>query len=133
EIKDEFKQMEGDPLVKSMRRRFGQKILQKKRLDHAVLASEVVVVNPTHYAVALRYEQEADEAPKVMAKGRNERALRIKEMAKHYDIPIVENPPLARALYAAAEEDQYIPPEMYEAVAELLAYLYKLKEEGRAA
>lgn len=133
EIKDEYKQMEGDPLVKSQRRRFAQKLTQQKRLDHSVLASDVVVTNPTHYAVALRYESKSDEAPKVMAKGMRKRALRIRELAKHYDIPVIENPPLARALYAGAEEDQFIPPELYEAVAELLAYLYKIKEEKKVA
>jgi flagellar biosynthetic protein FlhB len=133
EIKDEYKQMEGDPQVKGQRRRFAQKILQKKRLDHAVLSADVVVTNPTHYAVALSYKADNDEAPKIMAKGMRKRALKIREYATHYDIPIIENPPLARALYAAAEEDQFIPPELYEAVAELLAYLYKLKEDQKAA
>lgn len=133
EIKDEYKQMEGDPLVKSMRKRFAQKLTQQKRLDHSVLASDVVVTNPTHYAVALRYQANSDEAPKIMVKGMRKRALRIRELAKHYDIPVIENPPLARALYAGAEEDQFIPPELYEAVAELLAYLYKIKEEKKVA
>lgn len=133
EIKDEYKQMEGDPQVKGQRRRFAQKILQKKRLDHAVLSADVVVTNPTHYAVALSYKADSDEAPKIMAKGMRKRALKIREYAAHYEIPIIENPPLARALYAGAEEDQFIPPELYEAVAELLAYLYKLKEDQKAA
>lgn len=133
EIKDEYKQMEGDPLVKSQRRRFGQDLLRRKRLDHAVLSSDVVVTNPTHYAVALRYDTEAEDAPRVMAKGRNKRAFRIREFAEHYNVPIIENPPLARALYSGAEEDEVIPPELYEAVAELLAYLYKLKDEQEAA
>jgi flagellar biosynthetic protein FlhB len=133
EIKDEFKQMEGDPLVKGQRRRFAQQILKRKRLDHAVLSSDVVVTNPTHYAIALRYDTEAEDAPRLMAKGRNKRAFRIRELADHYDVPIIENAPLARALYAGAEEDELIPPELYEAVAELLAYLYKLRDQQKVA
>lgn len=129
EVKDEFKQMEGDPHVKGQRRQFGMKLRQQKRLDHAVLSSDVVVTNPTHYAVALKYDPESSEAPMVVVKGQRLRALRIKELAKHYGIPIVENVPVARALFATAEEDDYIPADMYRAVAEILAYVYKLKNK----
>ncbi|MCC5926841.1 MAG: flagellar biosynthesis protein FlhB [Bacteroidetes bacterium] len=129
EVKDEFKQMEGDPHVKAKRKRFGMQLRQKKRLDHAVLASDVVVTNPTHYAVALKYDPEQNEAPIVMAKGQRKKALKIRELATKYGIPIVENKPVARALFATAEEDQYIPGDMFRAVAEILAYVYKLKQK----
>ncbi|MEO1022058.1 MAG: flagellar biosynthesis protein FlhB [Bacteroidota bacterium] len=129
EIKDEFKQMEGDPQVKGQRKKFGMKLMRRKRLDHAVLSSDVVVTNPTHYAVALRYDPETSGAPIVMAKGQRLKALRIKELAKEYGIPIVENIPVARALFATAEEDEFIPADMYRAVAEILAYVYKIKNK----
>lgn len=132
EVKDEFKQMEGDPQVKGWRRRFGMKLRSQKRMDHAVLASDVVVANPTHYAVALKYSPEQNGAPIVMVKGQRLRALRIKELANHYGIPIVENKPVARALFATAEEDQFIPEALYRAVAEILAYVYKLKTKQNA-
>jgi flagellar biosynthetic protein FlhB len=129
EVKDENKQMEGDPTVKSQRRRKAMEMSQKRRLDHAVLQSDVVVVNPTHYAVALQYDPEVNEAPIMMAKGMRKRALKIKEMAREYDVPIIENPPVARALYASAEEEESIPPEQYEAVAEILAYVYRMRDD----
>ena len=129
EIKDEFKQMEGDPQVKGWRRRFGMKLRQQKRMDHAVLASDVVVTNPTHYAVALKYDPQKNGAPIVMVKGQRLRAQRIKELARHYGIPIVENKPVARALFATAEEDSFIPEALYRAVAEILAYVFKLKNK----
>ncbi|MCH8547287.1 MAG: flagellar biosynthesis protein FlhB [Balneolaceae bacterium] len=131
EVKDEYKQMEGDPHVKGQRKKFGMGLRNKKRLDHAVLSSDVVVTNPTHYAVALMYDPDNSEAPKVMAKGKRLKALRIKELAKHYGIPIVENKPVARALYATAEEDEYIPADLYRAVAEILAYVFKLKNKHK--
>ena len=131
EVKDEFKQMEGDPHIKSQRKKMGMSFRQKKRLDHAVLSSDVVVTNPTHYAVALKYDPEFNDAPMVMAKGQRLRALRIKELAKKYEIPIVENKPIARALFATAEEDHHIPPDLYRAVAEILAYVYKLKNNRK--
>lgn len=131
EIKDEMKQMEGDPHVKGQRRKFGMKLRQRKRLDHAVLSSDVVVTNPTHYAVALRYSPDDNNAPIVMAKGKRLKALRIKELAKEYGIPIVENKPVARALFATAEEDEFIPADLYRAVAEILAYVYKLKKKHK--
>lgn len=128
EVKDEFKQMEGDPHMKGKRREQANQ-RQQKRLDHAVLASEVVVTNPTHYAVALHYDPEISEAPIVRAKGMRNRALKIREFAGEYDVPIIENPPVARALFAAAEEDEFVPPELYKAVAEILAYVYKLNDD----
>ena len=131
EIKDEYKQMEGDPHVKGQRKRFGLKLVQQKRMDHAVLGSDVVVTNPTHYAVALKYDPEQNNAPIVMVKGQRLRALRIKELAREYEIPIVENKPVARALFATAEEDQFIPEDLYRVVAEILAYVFKLKNKHR--
>jgi len=131
EVKDEFKQMEGDPHIKSQRKKMGMSFRHKKRLDHAVLSSDVVVTNPTHYAVALKYDPEFNDAPMVMAKGQRLRALRIKELAKKYEVPIVENKPVARALFATAEEDHHIPPDLYRAVAEILAYVYKLKNNQK--
>ena len=131
EIKDEYKQMEGDPQVKSWRRRFGMKLRSQKRMDHAVLASDVVVTNPTHYAVALKYDPERNGAPIVMVKGQRKRAQQIKELAKHYGMPLVENKPVARALFATAEEDEFIPEPLYKAVAEILAYVFKLKNKHK--
>lgn len=132
EVKDEYKQMEGDPQVKSNRRKQAVKLAHRRRLDHAVLNSDVVVTNPTHYAVALRYTPGEHDAPIVMAKGMRLRALKIREYAEKYDIPIIENPPVARALYASAEEEQHVPPELYQAVAEILAYVYRIKNQNAA-
>lgn len=129
EVKDEFKQMEGDPHVKGQRKQFGMKLRRQRRLDHSVLASDVVVTNPIHFAVALRYDPDNGNAPIVMAKGQRLRAERIKELANHYGIPIVVNIPVARALFATTEVDEYIPEEQYKAVAEILAYVYKLKQD----
>lgn len=126
EVKDEHKETEGSPFVKSKRKEMGMS-LHQKRLDHAVLESDVVVTNPIHYAVALQYDPDNSNAPIVMAKGQRLQAIKIKELAKDFDIPIVENKPVAQALYASAEVDEYIPEELYRAVAEILAYVYKLK------
>lgn len=130
EVKDERKQMEGDPHVKSKRKQMAMGMRNQKRLDHAVLSSEVVVTNPTHYAVALSYEPQKHDAPKICAKGMRKRALKIREYAEEFDIPIVENPPVARALHATADEDEFVPPELYQAVAEILAYVYRLKQKN---
>jgi flagellar biosynthesis protein FlhB len=129
EIKDEYKQMEGDPHIKNKRRQFGLNLRYKKRLDHAILSSDVVVTNPTHFAIALKYDPDKNDAPIVMAKGQRLKALRIRELANKYGIPIVENKPIAQALYATAEEDQYIPGDLFRAVAEILAYVYKMKNK----
>ena len=129
EVKDEYKQMEGDPHMKGKRKEAAAK-MRSKRLDHAVLSSEVVVTNPTHYAVALHYDPDQSEAPIIRAKGMRNRALKIREFAREYDVPIIENPPVARALFAAADEDEFVPPELYKAVAEILAYVYRLNSKG---
>jgi len=128
EVEDERKETEGDPHIKNKRKEMGMGFRQK-RLDHAVLESDVVVTNPTHYAIALQYDPDQNNAPIVMAKGQRLRALKIKELASDLDVPIVENKPVAQALYASAEVDEYIPEELYRAVAEILAYVYKLKNK----
>ncbi|NGP87378.1 flagellar biosynthesis protein FlhB [Fodinibius halophilus] len=128
EVKDERKESEGDPQMKGKRKQMGQ-ALRSKRMDHAVLESDVVVTNPTHYAVALQYDPEENSAPLVMAKGQRYKAQKIKKLARELDVPIVENKPVAQALFASAEVDQHIPEDMYRAVAEILAYVYKLKNK----
>jgi len=132
EVRDEMKQMEGDPQVKGQRKKKAMKMAYQRRMDHAVLGSDVVVTNPTHYAVALRYDPESTDAPIIMAKGMRKRAQKIKDFAKKYEVTIVENPPVARALFAAADEGQMVPPELYQAVAEILAYVYRLKDKSAA-
>ncbi len=129
EIKDEHKENEGDPKIKSKRRRMAFEISRRARLDHAVLKGDVVITNPTHYAVVLRYDQREAPAPMVLAKGIRKRALRIKELAREHGIPTVENRPLARALYGSVEEHQVIPAELYPAVAAVLAEIYR--QRGR--
>lgn len=131
EVKDEHKQMEGDPHMKSKRKERAMAMRHQKRLDHAVLSSEVVVTNPTHYAVALEYNPEQNDAPIIRAKGMRKRALKIRELAKEFEVPIIENPPVARALHASADENEFVPPELYQAVAEILAYVYRLQQENK--
>lgn len=128
EVKDEYKQSEGDPLVKSRIRsirmeRFRQRMMQE------VPKSTVVVTNPTHFAIALKYDIENMDAPKVVAKGVDFLAKRIRELAEENEVPIVENPPLARALYASVEIDQTIPQEHFKAVAEVISYVMQLKKK----
>ena len=127
EVKDERKQMEGDPKVKKQRFKLALKILRRPRLDHAVLKADVVVTNPTHYAVALQYDAAVSAAPRVLVKGIRKRALRIRELARLHNTPIVEDPPLARALYGSVQELQEIPEELYPAVATILAIIYRKK------
>ena len=126
EVKEEYKKTEGDPLVKQ-RVKMQQREFIKKRMLQGVKESRVVVVNPTHFAVALKYKEDMDEAPAVAAKGKGYIALQIKKLAEKYEIPVVENPPLARAMYAQVEVEEMIPPEMYRAVAEVIAFVEKLK------
>lgn len=129
EVRDELKQSEGDPHMKSKRKEKAKSYRHRKRLDHAILSSDVVVTNPTHYAVALQYNPDSNRAPIVQAKGMRKRALKIRSFAEKYEVPIIENPPVARALFASTEEDQMIPEEYFKIVAEILAYVYRLKEE----
>lgn len=125
EVREEHKEVEGNPQVKAKVRKL-QRDLSRRRMMADVPKASAVIVNPTHYAVAIRYELGTGSAPKVVAKGRNHVARRIREMAIASEVPIVENPPLARALFSAAEVGQEIPPHLYRAVAEILAYLYRI-------
>jgi flagellar biosynthetic protein FlhB len=125
EIRDEHKEVEGNPQIKAKVRRM-QRDMSRRRMMTDVPKASAVIVNPTHYAVAIRYDLAAGAAPKIVAKGRNHVARRIRDLAIASEVPIIENPPLARALFAAAEVGQEIPPHLYKAVAEILAYLYRI-------
>ena len=126
EVKQEMKQTEGDPQVKS-RIRARQQAIARRRMMQAVPKADVVVTNPTHYAVALQYDSQKMAAPTVVAKGMNLLALRIREIALQHGVPIVENPPLAQSLYRTVDVGEQIPPALYQAVAEVLAYVYRLR------
>lgn len=128
DIKEEYKQAEGDPKIKS-RIRGKQREQARKRMMQAVVNADVVIRNPTHYAVAIQYNPEKNNAPVVIAKGVDKVALKIVEIAKENDIVITENKPLARGLYAAVELDMEIPSEFYQPVAEVLAFVYSLKKK----
>ncbi|MEW8955130.1 fused FliR family export protein/FlhB family type III secretion system protein [Clostridium sp.] len=128
EIKDEYKQSEGDPQIKS-RIRQKQREMVSKRMMQAIPDATVIVTNPTHLAVALKYEEGGESAPKVIAKGKDNIALKIKEKAKESNVPILENKPLARLIYEKVDIDKEIPEDMYVAVAEVLAVVYKLKKK----
>lgn len=128
EVKEEYKQMEGDPLVKSKIRQIRMDRARQRMMEN-VPKADVVIVNPTHYAVALEYKMNEMPAPKVTAKGVDNVALRIKAAAEEHDVPIVENPPLARALFASTELDQTIPTEHFKAVAEVINYVMQLKNQ----
>ncbi len=132
ELKDEHKETEGDPVVRQRLRALRME-RARQRMMAEVPQSTVVVTNPTHYAVALRYDPDETPAPKVVAKGADLLALRIRELAREHGVPIVENPPLARLLYAGAEIGKFIPQAHYEAVAEIIATVMRLgKDPGRA-
>ena len=131
EIKDEYKQTEGDPHIKGKIKQIRME-KAKIRMMAAVPKATVVITNPTHYAVALHYESGKTAAPVCVAKGTDALALRIREVAKKHDVPIVENPPLARALYATMEIDDPIPNEHYKAVAQVIGYVLKLTGKMRA-
>lgn len=125
EVKDEHKETEGNPMMKARVRRI-QRDLARKRMMKAVPTATAVVVNPTHFAVALRYDHETMITPVVVAKGKNYLAARIRQLAVHHGVPLIENPPLAQALYKSVNVGQEIPPHLYRAVAEILAYVYRL-------
>lgn len=129
EIRDEYKEQEGDPMVKGQRRRAARALVQKRSLAE-VPGANVVITNPTHFAVALRYDRDQDAAPIVVAKGVDHFAKQIREIAKENDVPLVENPPLARALFKAVEPNQIIPTEFFGAVAEILAFVFRQKEKS---
>ncbi|ADG82376.1 flagellar biosynthesis protein FlhB [Thermincola potens] len=126
EVKEELKQTEGDPKVKAAIRRKQQQ-MSVARMMQAVPKADVVITNPTHYAVALKYDADTMSAPEVVAKGQDYLAQRIKQVAKEHGVVLVENKPLAQALYNAVEIGESIPAELYQAVAEVLAFVYKLK------
>jgi flagellar biosynthetic protein FlhB len=134
ELKDEYRQSEGDPMVKGRLRQIRME-RARRRMMAAVPQADVVITNPTHYAVALKYVAADMSAPRLVAKGVDAVALKIREIAKANDVAVVENPPLARGLYAAVDLDQEIPPEHYKAVAEVIGYVMRLKRRmapGRA-
>ena len=130
EIRDEMKESEGNPQIKGQIRRLRRELLRRRMMQDVPTAT-AVIVNPTHYAVAIRYEMDRMASPLVVAKGKNYLALRIRQKAIDSGVPIIENPPLARGLYTAAEVGQEIPAEFYRAVAEVLAYIYRLMGRRR--
>jgi flagellar biosynthetic protein FlhB len=128
EIKDEYKQMEGDPMIKGKIKQIQMQLAQKRMMNE-LPSADVIITNPTHYAVALRYDKEREQAPIVVAKGIDNIAQKIKEVGRQHLIQIVENPPLARQLYGATEIDDVIPENLYKAVAEVLAFVFKSKNK----
>lgn len=129
EVKDEHKDSEGDPKIKAKIRSMQMKILRQKMMANVATAN-VIVTNPTHYAVALQYDRLKNPAPRVVAKGVDFVAFKIREIAQNNNVPIVENPPLARALYKLVPIDGIIPSDMFVAVAEVLAYVYNKNKQG---
>lgn len=130
EVRDESKESEGNPQIKARIRRLMRERSRRQMMKDVETAT-AVVVNPTHYAVALRYDAAAMPAPKVVAMGKNYLALRIRERAVKHEVPIVENPPLARALYQSSRVGQEIPAHLFRAVAEVLAYIYRVMNRSR--
>lgn len=130
EIKEEYRQNEGDPAIKAKVRQIRQE-RAKKRMMAQVPTATVVIANPTHFAVALKYESGKMEAPVCVAKGVDALALRIRALAEEHDVPVIENPPLARALHASVEIDEAVPPEHYKAVAQVIGYVMRLS--GKAS
>lgn len=126
EIKEEFKQSEGDPQLKGKIRQRMREVSQR-RMMQSLPQADVVITNPTHYAVAIKYDAKVADAPIVLAKGEDYLAAKIKEVARENRIEIVENKPLARMLYANVEVGALVPPELYQAVAEVLAFVYQLQ------
>lgn len=125
DVKDEHKASEGDPMIKSARQRMARQLIERQMFA-AVPDADLVVTNPTHFAVALRYDREQEDAPIVLAKGKNLVAQRIKELARDNGVPVIENKPVARSLYKLGKPGQQIPAEMYQVVAEVLAYVYRV-------
>jgi flagellar biosynthetic protein FlhB len=130
EIKEEYKQTEGNPEIKSKIKQ-KQRQISLRRMMQSVPEADVVITNPTHYAVAIKYDIKISDAPVVLAKGQDYMALKIKEKAKENGIEIVENKSLARALYSTVEIGEKIPPDLYQAVAEVLAFVYGLKNSTK--
>jgi flagellar biosynthetic protein FlhB len=126
EVKEEYKSIEGNPQIKGqIRQRMREASMRRMMQD--VPKADVIITNPTHFAIALKYDKDSGQAPKVIAKGADHMARRIKEKAIEHNVTIVENKPLARTLYATVDIGKEIPPELYQSVAEILAYVYKLK------
>jgi flagellar biosynthetic protein FlhB len=125
EIKEEYKRMEGDPLIKQRRARVARQ-LAMQRISQAVPKADVIVTNPTHFSIALQYDPKTMKSPKVVAKGADFMAMRIRQIAAIHGIPLVERKPLAQALYKSVEVGQEVPSQFYAAVAEVLAYVYRL-------
>jgi flagellar biosynthetic protein FlhB len=127
EVKEDMKALEGNPAIKGKIRAI-QREQARRRMMSRIKDADVIVTNPTHFAVALEYKPERMGAPRVIAKGQDFLAQKIKEKGREHDIPAVENVPLARALYRSVEVDQEIPMELYKAVAEVLAYVYRIRK-----
>lgn len=130
EVRDEYKQMEGDPQIRQQRKEAHRKLVQSKQMN-AVKTADGVITNPTHYSVAIKYDEKTMSAPIVVAKGQDEIALRIRELAREHNVPLIENKPLARALYRDVKVGRPVPIELYGAVAEILAYVYRLKGKDK--
>jgi len=130
EVKEEYRQMEGDPKIKAARQQ-RQRQLSMSRTMQNVEESTVVITNPTHIAIALRYRQGEDQAPVVMAKGLDFMAMKIKEKAREKGIPVIENKPLARAMYHSVEAGDFVPVELYQAIAEVLAMVYQMEKKNK--
>lgn len=128
EVKEEWKNTEGSPEVKQKQRQRMHEV-SRRRMMQAIPEADVVITNPTHFAVALKYEQKQGKAPIVVAKGSDYLAAKIKETAREHEVEIVENKPLARMLYYNVEIGEEIPPELYQAVADVLVFVYKLKNK----
>ena len=132
EVKEEFKQSEGDPKTKARLRSIMLSRMRRQMINN-VKTADVIVTNPTHYAVAMKYQQGSMDAPKLVAKGVDFLALKIREIAQENEVPIIEDPPLARAIYGSVKIDEEIPEKLFKAVAEILAYVYQLKNEKNQA
>jgi flagellar biosynthetic protein FlhB len=132
DVKDERRSMEGDPQIKGKRFRMARDII-RQRLGSAVPKADVVVTNPTHYSVAIAYDQKTMSAPRVVAKGADELAMKIRYLARQHGVPVLERPPLARALFRHVEVGQEVHAQYYEAVAEVLAYVYRLEKDASSA
>jgi flagellar biosynthetic protein FlhB len=130
DIKDEYKKMEGDPIIKGKIRE-RQRRMAMQRMMQEVPNADVIITNPTHFAVALKYDGSQMEAPQIIAKGQDFVALRIRELAKEHGVITMENKPLARALFHRTEIGDVVPADLFQAVAEVLAYVYKLNGKRR--
>src|SRR5690606_29832994 len=130
EVKDEYKQSQGDPIIKSRQRSIARDRARRRMINNVPRAT-LVITNPTHYAVALRYVREESDAPVVIAKGQDLIALKIREIARENDIPIFEDPPLARSMFAQVSVDSVIPSVFYKAVAELVHRVYVKQAQKR--